>query len=154
MAGMGPPPKPPSERVRRNAPRTAAVQLPSEGRTGPVPTWPLPSSTEAELDVWESLWTLPQAVMWERQRSERFVARYVRCLVAAERVDAPSSLLGEVRQMEDRLGLSPLMMQRMSWEVVADEVAEKRAAVAAGATTRSRVRAVDPALVARDSSAG
>lgn len=41
MAGMGPPPKHPAQRARRNA-TVALTPLPSEGRTGPAPPWPLP----------------------------------------------------------------------------------------------------------------
>lgn len=40
MAGMGPPPKPAGERVRRNA-TVAMTQLPAEGRKGNTPRWPL-----------------------------------------------------------------------------------------------------------------
>jgi hypothetical protein len=40
MAGMGPPPKPAGERVRRNA-TIAMTQLPAGGRQGDVPAWPL-----------------------------------------------------------------------------------------------------------------
>lgn len=40
MAGMGPPPKTPESRVRRN-PTVAMTSLPSEGRKGAPPNWPL-----------------------------------------------------------------------------------------------------------------
>lgn len=40
MAGMGPPPKNPESRVRRSA-TVAMTALPSEGRKGPAPKWPL-----------------------------------------------------------------------------------------------------------------
>lgn len=40
MPGMGPPPKDPSKRVRRNAPTIAGTVLPAEGRKGPAPKWP------------------------------------------------------------------------------------------------------------------
>lgn len=40
MAGMGPPPKAPENRVRRNA-TVGMTILPAEGRTKPAPTWPL-----------------------------------------------------------------------------------------------------------------
>lgn len=40
MAGMGPPPKDPSRRARRNA-TIAMTQLPAQGRTGAAPKWPL-----------------------------------------------------------------------------------------------------------------
>ena len=40
MAGMGPPPKSPENRVRRNA-TVGMTTLPAEGRTKPAPKWPL-----------------------------------------------------------------------------------------------------------------
>jgi len=40
MPGMGPPPKDPSKRARRNAPTVVGTQLPAEGRPGPAPRWP------------------------------------------------------------------------------------------------------------------
>lgn len=40
MPGMGPPPKAPENRVRRNA-TPAMTALPAEGRTKPAPGWPL-----------------------------------------------------------------------------------------------------------------
>lgn len=50
MAGRGPSPNP--NAVRRNV-RAAGVVLPAEGRTGPVPPWPLPADVmlSARLDV-------------------------------------------------------------------------------------------------------
>jgi hypothetical protein len=40
MAGMGPPPKNPAQRARRNA-TVSMTQLPAEGRTKRAPNWPL-----------------------------------------------------------------------------------------------------------------
>ena len=40
MGGMGPPPKNPAQRHRRNA-TVAMTQLPAEGRKGRAPAWPL-----------------------------------------------------------------------------------------------------------------
>ena len=48
---------------------------------------------------------------------------------------SPSTLLGEIRNLEDRLGLTPLAVQRLQWSVLPepavaetdDEVAERRA---------------------------
>ena len=129
MAGMGPAPKPDGQRRRRNA-TVAMTKLPAEGRTGPVPDWPLipdvttkarrdlaavkverleddlaaaqdegnnPDRIERRLDaareklaileaqlaeqqalelrLWDDLWTLPQAVQWERLSWMRDVAQ-------------------------------------------------------------------------------
>jgi hypothetical protein len=138
---MGPLPKPDGQRRRRNA-TLALTQLPSEGRTAPAPEWPLSRPTKAEAELWADLWTKPQAVQWERQESERTVARYVRVCIAAEKPKAPAGLSAEARQFEDRLGLSPMAMLRLKWEIAADEVAEARQAEPASTVTR--LRAVDP----------
>ena len=70
----GPAPKPAAERRRRNAPRANTTLLPSEGRKGPAPKWPLPT---LKAEGWDEIWKLPQAVMWERMYAEEVVARYV-----------------------------------------------------------------------------
>ena len=178
MAGMGPPPKPDSQRRRRNA-TVAMTELPAEGRPGKAPTWPLipdvvmsarrdlaagkveqleydaaeakdtGKSTvglERKLDaareklailerqlaeqkrleatLWRDLWKLPQAVQWERLGWLRDVAQYVRHKVLAELGDLDSAR--EARQWSDRLGLSPLAMLRLRWDVVEDELAGRR----------------------------
>jgi hypothetical protein len=100
------------------------MALPSEGRSGKPPKWPL---TASEPDVWADLWRTPQAVAWERLGWTRTVARYAFVLGLCENPDTLSAaLLSEARQMEDRLGLSPMSMLRLRWEIVADEVGEVR----------------------------
>lgn len=79
--------------------------------------------------VWAELWQLPQAVAWERLHLTRVVARYAVKLTAAEEPDASSALLAEVRQMEDRLGLSAMAMLRLRWEIVDDATAPPLAGV-------------------------
>lgn len=95
-----------------------------------------------EAELWDDLWQLPQAVMWERLSWVREVAQYVRWKVQAEMGDLDASK--EARMLADRLGLNPLAMLRLRWEVSGDEVAEQRAARPArkGGDVRSRLRAV------------
>lgn len=192
MAGMGPPPKPAGERIRRN-PTVAMTPLPAEGRKGPAPAWPLlpdivlrtrctlagdkveelrDSINEADAEgkptgllerrldsaleklaileaqvaqqreledtLWADLWILPQACEWERLGWLRDVAQYTRHKVMAELGDMDSAR--EARQWSDRLGLSPMSMLRLRWQVVVDEVQEKREQKSSGA--RGRIRAV------------
>ena len=139
----GPPPKPDNQRRRRNA-TVAMTRLPSEGRKGETPEWPLSSSAAYDEDLWAELWSTPQAVAWERLGAGtiRVVARYVVLLAEAD-VGEPKAAM-EVRQLEDRLGLSPLAMLRLRWEVAADEVAEVRAErEGSTAAARRRLRVVD-----------
>jgi hypothetical protein len=115
--------------------------LPAGGRTGAAPRWPL---AVAKPSLWTGLWKSPQAVVWERGGMVRVVARYAILLTQAESVDASAALLGEVRQLEDRLGLNPKAMRSLLWEVSSDEVGEKRseAAVSTADAARSRLRVV------------
>jgi hypothetical protein len=146
----GPPPKPADQRRRRNAPLANTVKLPAGGRTGRAPRWPLPRPLRGEPDAWElelrklelriwrELWRLPQAVAWERFDFTREVAQYVRWKARAElllEVEATR----ESRLLADRLGLTPLAMLRLRWEVAVDELAERRADGAADAELASRV---------------
>lgn len=116
MAGMGPPPKPAEQRRRRNKPLQLTV-LPAEGRQGKPPSWPLSKMQAGELAAWRQVWATPQAVEWERLGWSRTVARYVRVLVESEQPDAASTARAECRQMEDRLGLSPMAMLRLRWAI-------------------------------------
>lgn len=118
----GPQPKANSVRrggnVRADTLSTALRTLPRAGRPGDPPPWPLGTKPpRAVAAVWDNLWRLPQAVVWEEQAGERVVARYARCLVEAERPKATAAILGEVRQLEDRLGLSPMAMLRLRWSI-------------------------------------
>jgi hypothetical protein len=108
----------------------------------------LAEQRKLEAALWKDLWSLPQAVQWERLGWLRDVAQYVRHKVMAELGDLDSAR--EARQWSDRLGLSPMAMLRLRWEIVADETAAKRAekAAAAPASPRQRLRVVDPGAVA------
>jgi hypothetical protein len=121
------------------------VQLPLEGDTGPTPDWPLLEGTQAELHRWNELWKLPAAVMWRQSRLQLVVARYVRdCLLVEEGAKGAGALLkSEVRQQEDRLGLNPVSMMRLRWEVVQDEVSIARDDAVRKPGAR-RLTAVDP----------
>jgi hypothetical protein len=101
---------------------------------------------EAEAELWAQLWATPQAVQWERLRWIRDVAQYTRWKVLGEAGDLKSSQ--EARQLGDRLGLTPLAMLRLRWQVVADEVGEQRQTKKTTArktpARRPRLKAVDP----------
>lgn len=124
MAGERPPALQP---VRRN-PRVGPVILPAEGRQGDPPKWPLPGTVGlAERDLWITLWATPQAVMWERLGAGgiQVVARYCK-LSTIGSLELDPRVLAEVRQLEDRLGLTPKAMRQLLWKISEDEVAEKR----------------------------
>lgn len=106
----------------------------------------LEASVELELQLWSTLWNTPQAVAWERLRWTREVAVYVRWTVAAELGDLDAAK--EARQWSDRLGLNPLALMRLRWEIAEDEVAEQRTTrrtTAARSGARRGLKAVDGA---------
>jgi hypothetical protein len=143
VAGMGPPPNP--NRRRRNA-GPATLRLPAGGRTGETPPWPLPKGRSAirsrrELEVWAELWRTPQATAWERLEWTRTVARYVRYLIACEAGDV--KIASEVRQLEDRLGLNPMAMLRLRWQVEDGDADVHNLRPAASEGRRGPLRAVD-----------
>ena len=121
------------------------VQLPAEGRTAPPPKWPLSKPLAGELPMWRYLWSTPQAVMWERLHASRNVARFVRLAVEAEKPDASTRLLAEVRQMEHDLGLTPMGLHRLGWSVPADELAEQRKTGPRRLTAAERLAAAEAA---------
>jgi len=104
----------------------------------------LEAQAALEVELWRDLWGTPQAVAWERMGWTREVAQYVRWKVKAELGDLDASK--EARQLSDRLGLSPLAMLRLRWEVAPDEVGEQRQQRAATKprSARQRLRVVDP----------
>lgn len=115
MSAPGPPPNPNAR--RRNA-RPDWVTLPATGRKGPTPRWPLPGRVQRG---WVDLWRMPQAVIWDRDNAVMQVANYLVTRNMAQ--DAllegkpNAALLAELRQMEDRLGLSPMALKRLQWEI-------------------------------------
>ena len=93
---------------------------------------------------WLTLWSKPQAAAWERFDLALTVARYCRAITRFDLGSMSPPLMSELRQLEDRLGLNPLAMLRLRWDVTDDEVAEKRAE----RPGRARPKVVDPGAVA------
>lgn len=102
------------------------VTLPSEGRQGEPPEWPLDGQVAREAYFWKRLWKKPQAVMWERLGQEVEVALYVRNLIGAEKHGAPVNLGTLTRQGADALGLTIPGMRLNRWKIAKDEVTERR----------------------------
>jgi hypothetical protein len=88
---------------------------------------------EAELALWKELWRSPQAVAWVKIRCFREVAQYARWKVLAEQGDLDAAK--EARQLSDRLGLSPLAMLRLQWQIADDAVVAPRASGADSTVT-------------------
>lgn len=141
----GPKPDPNSGRSDRRG--YSLTALPAEGYRGTVPDFPLPSASERELELWETVWRTPQACAWSLQ-SERWrlrsVAMWCRLSVRCEDPEAPASLLAQLHRFADQVGLTTAGLAEMGWRVAVDEVAEKATAkkVAPSAPQPRRLRAV------------
>jgi hypothetical protein len=135
----GPPPDPNALRRERKTDAAGWSLLPSAGRVGPAPEWPLvPHGNdvmrEREEARWADMWTRPQAVMWERLGQQIEVAMFVRKLTEAELPKTSNELQKVVRQYLDSLGLSVQGMLRNRWKI------EQPAAPAEGGSTASAPR--------------
>ena len=144
----GPAPDPNSGRSERRGFKLTA--LPSEGYRGVVPNFPLPDMTDREADVWDALWSTPQACAWSMQ-SWRWlnVADLVRLQVRGEAHDAPVNIATVVRQLRADLGLTPAGLKENGWAIAVDEVAARadakgdEAAAAPRKSSRDRLSVVN-----------
>ena len=113
----GPVPKPEGARRRRNSgskPRRLPV---SGGKLRKVPA--LPGKTgmlPATRAWWATVWASPMAAVYI-EADVPALARLAGLLDRVQRGDTSSRLLGEVRALEDRFGLSPLSRRRLQWEL-------------------------------------
>lgn len=122
-AVSGPPPDPNALRRNRKDDAAGWQSLPSEGRAGDPPAWPLVAQTVREDALWRDLWSRPQAVMWEKLDQRYEVAMFVRKLAEAEQPRASVELQKVVRQYLDSLGLSVQGMLRNRWRIAPSESA-------------------------------
>lgn len=127
--------------------------LPNEGRKGDPPlAWPLgypavyidvivngkPSkeldhdATEdrraAELNLWNEVWTYPQACAWELDRWRwNIVALYVRTFLVCAGPEAKAADKASLHRFGDQLGLTPAGLRENGWAIARSEVDQKRA---------------------------
>lgn len=114
----GPAPNPNARRRNQSGEWT---QIPSSGRTGDPPPWPGKKPSERALVLWALLWSSAAATQWLAVDDARAVARYVRLSLKVD--DGNVLLAPEVRQLEDRLGLSPLARMKNRWKATDELVA-------------------------------
>jgi hypothetical protein len=154
-ARSGPAPDPGALRRDRADDATFWVVLPSEGRAGEPPVWPMSAGSDRELELWRRMWARPQATQWERMQLEYEVATYVRWFVTAEAPGAAVSAGTLVQRLADSLGLTIAGMRANRWKVAVDQVADRRAEKAeaepaarpapSGRSSRARFGVVDGA---------
>lgn len=114
----------PSPFARRRNARPDWVKLPAGGFSGEIPDWPLNYFPDGYELLWRELWRTPQAEMWAEFGWTRLVARYAKILLICEGPEATAALLGECRQLEDRLGLSPMAIKKLQWEISTEPVGD------------------------------
>ena len=136
----GPPPDP--NALRRDRKSDAEwTTLPSEGRKGDPPAWPLSGQSDREAGLWRIFWARPQAMQWEKLGQDFEVALYVRNLALAEIAGAPVNLSTLLKQQGDALGLTIPGLRTNRWKIAGDQVAAKRSEKAATQQpTRSAAR--------------
>jgi len=119
MAGMGRYQKPGTERRNRNALAFDWTTLPLEGRQGPPPPLPPLRIWTADTQAWwEKLWATPQATQWDQSgRTLHTLALLHHHLVTNDKGDRVATIAGEMRQHEDRHGLTPKAMLQLRWRV-------------------------------------
>lgn len=119
------------------------MTLPSQGRQGDAPEWPLTRATARETVLWQREWTRPQAVMWEANGQFEEVALYVRSLAAAERLKATVASRTLVRQQQEALGLSMPGMLRLRWRIGVAEAPRLRQTGTEGPSAKDRWKVID-----------
>jgi hypothetical protein len=113
----GPPPKPAAQRRRRNR-APAPVKLPVE-KTAEKKTPTLPGAkrySKTTRDWWATVWGSPMATVWLEADVPALV-RLATLIELLEQGEATAMVLAEIRQLEDRFGLSPMARRRLQWEV-------------------------------------
>lgn len=136
---MPPTPKPPGQRVRRNKDQPQWRSLSASGRNGRAPACPT-KWLAATKTWWKTIWASPMALAWV-DADVPALLRLGSMIDLINRSTKPSSLmLGEIRQLEDRFGLSPKSRRMLQWEITAGE--EEQESERPLADVR-RLRAVD-----------
>ncbi len=140
----GPPPDPNALRRARKDDATWTT-LPSEGRQKPAPDWPLTDATPREIALWGRWWQKPEALVWEADGSEDYVALTVRMFAEAEVEKASAENRKTVRMMLADLYLTRDSKNRARIRIASDETAARRARAEAAPrrpSARDRIRVV------------
>lgn len=137
---MGRHPKPPGDRVRRNADQKGWVQPGPRVESAP----PLPERFRGEPEVqrwWDRVWSSEVAGAY----LDVDVSALERGAMLVSEISSgefPASYLGELRQIEDRFGLTPAGRQRLMWMALRDGDAEDEPDAAPVVDIRDRLKRV------------
>lgn len=120
---MPPQPKPPGQRRRRNSGQPQWKELPADGRQGAPPPLPPAEWLDSTRDWWKAIWASPMATVWLDADVPALV-RLAQMIDQCNRDNVSGEFLSEIRQLEDRFGLSPKARKGLFWEVAQAEVIE------------------------------
>lgn len=121
MAGAYP--KPDSQRARVNKPTFEWVRLPESGNAV-IPPMPHGNWHERTAAWWSSYWAHPCAVMWRADDPCHERLAQFQDIVHRTGVLHNAATLTEIRQLEDRLGLTPKARMQLRWLIVPDTEAD------------------------------
>lgn len=148
----GPPSSPDAIRRGKNPDRSGFAHLPSSGREGPAPAWPLPGrTTRFEREQWSAAWGRPQAIMWEQLGLEVQVALYIRTLRDATRSGAGATRTTALLRQIDSLGLSVAGLRANRWVIDEGQPAPAAALRPADASVKDRLSVITGGSNARAS---
>lgn len=119
---MPPIPKKASERQRRNAPMVPQTNLPAAGRSGRAPALPAHVKLgKPGRAWWVWAWRTPQAAAWDAG-SLYVIARRAVLQDEVGNVDGAPLLacMREMRELDDRLGLTPKGLVALRWTITDD----------------------------------
>lgn len=148
MGSRGPAPDPNALRRERPDDQATWTDLPQR-RDGPPPAWPAylgePVEGSMRAILWAELWTMPQAVMWERHRRHIEVAQHVDTLVAIQvgpaegmKSDPTPTLRGLALRQQEALGLTSAALNRLRWRITGTTPVPKEATPTDGRRRASR----------------
>lgn len=123
---MPPTPKPPGQRRRRNkdAPKGRKLAVSSQKRAPELPNQG--QMQERTVIWWRRIWDSPMAAAW-LDSDVSTLERMADLVDIAHKGEASAGVLGEIRALEDRFGLSPLARRRLQWEIDQAAVADHAA---------------------------
>jgi phage terminase small subunit len=136
----GPPPKPASQRRRRNAGPPELVLGTRPRRRAPKPPEGLSDST---LRWWRTVWRSPMATAW-LEADTLLAERLATLIEMLAQGRGGARLVAEIRALEDRLGLSPAARRRLGW-LVESEAPPERPPLSAVSDIRERLHRTYPA---------
>lgn len=119
------PTKDPNSRTSERAGYTLTA-LPNEGYRGETPNLGdfLINPSARACDIWNELWSTPQACAWSQERWRwPVIADLVMFRERADDPESPVGLASSIRQLRDDLGLSKVGLSANGWAIAAADIA-------------------------------